>query len=1477
MKRILRLLFAALAFLFIAPSTLPALDVPHDVTKLPQGCNSCHVMHVAEPTTCGGACAGGTHADGLGGCVANDAACPGTCNVAGGATCTYTDGVRQCQCPPNRTGADCTACAAGYSGGSCTPAATTCSSVGQSCAAGLGTCQQTGCGGECPVGQHNSQTTGACVADETCSGSPCGAGTCSIVSGVRVCSCSLAYTQGTCGSCAAGYAGYPACTLVTCTVNGAACAGGHGTCALLSADCNVDSCSGHHAQASNICEADQGNTCGANALYTDNDGVASCQCKPNFKNDGLGGFCNVCATGYSGAGCTTLDTGTCNVTGDLCADGAGRCTVTSGTETSQVAEADTSWAVGGWTNSAEAGSNGGNAKRSFSAGTVLSATFSINAAASSLSYRVWVAWAAIKTSNGGASAMSIVVKIDGVTVGTISSTATTWTWGAAPLGNYTMAGGSHTITFTCTPGTLRACGIDGFIVTTDTALTPTYASGAFATAANWDLASNDYYTAGGGAKSCSCATSAAYTADCLGCKAGYHLEGGVCIADGTGVCAGQTCSAHGTCFVKTSSKGTPATGLCNCTGEYYDNPADGANPLSCDTCSKTGGFQCNANTGYTGANVDQCAAGYHKEGNACVPDPNDCSGQTCSGRGACFLNSTGGGVCDCTEHYYSASDPLSCSSCAAPSFACQCKPGYTGTNCLQCAAGYHLEGGTCVLDTAGVCNSSSPCNPVQGTCYTRSSSPIVPAVAACVCKEHFSGANCNQCASAPPSEYLLNNPAGVNSLCLGCHSAAGPGPEVDTHMSSIAGGGDFNFTMLCSTCHDPHTQPTAVQIPWTNVRGTRSFLRKTVNTPNSGAKTVTLAASSGPNSFADGTSPYDGYCEVCHTLTTHHRNSTSGGDHTHEAGNDCRACHKHNDSSANAFGFSPSGGDCVGCHGAPQPSNVSTARRPVTLDFATANKSHHIQRNFTTAPLSKFDCVLCHLEGNSDGSTSTFHKNATVNLRDLDDASNTAWSFTDNDTISNTPNTNAQVTNITKFCQRCHDGNGIADTAFIGSVDTNDTALTRTRYNPFADGADLSIVMPVGNPPQLNVPAISPQFDIYKTFATSGGPAPTHSISWFWKSSGVCVGDCPYGQYNNSTGVCTANATCPGGCVNGQKCSIEHGIATCTCGPAYAGATCNTCAPGYTGYPNCVVNDCTTTGNCANGRGTCARISGTWTCTCNAAYAPTGAQGTAACSQCAMGYVVQNGACVAKAASLCGGNTCSGNGACYVNSPLPTGATAVCDCFGQAYGATCASCSATVGAGWMRGQKAPTSPGINTTTWNNSWTENSTTECADCHMPGNNTATQKYSMNAHGSVNTNWMLGSMTGLDEALTVSNAPCYRCHKSTSYYNANAGSRYPDHSQGAHMVPADSYYGSLTGAPCFNCHGGKGYGAIHGENDRRDAGIGTPFDAYIFLNGSAIATWQTFPGPTFTCGAQASTDAWDLGCTQHSGGGQGYTRVY
>ncbi len=138
-----------------------------------------------------------------------------------------------------------------------------------------------------------------------------------------------------------------------------------------------------------------------------------------------------------------------------------------------------------------------------------------------------------------------------------------------------------------------------------------------------------------------------------------------------------------------------------------------------------------------------------------------------------------------------------------------------------------------------------------------------------------------------------------------------------------------------------------------------NMVKSTIATPNSGNKTVKLFNSTGPNSFADGDTTYEGVCEVCHTQTMYHRND-GGGDHDHNKGLDCMTCHQH------TKGFSVA---CDTCHGNPPIVNTATggpdglANSPAATGSLTAG-AHNVHVN-----TKSFGCVVCHYDSVGTGAT----------------------------------------------------------------------------------------------------------------------------------------------------------------------------------------------------------------------------------------------------------------------------------------------------------------------------------------------------------------------------------------------------------------------------------------------------------------------------------------------------------------------------
>ncbi len=202
-------------------------------------------------------------------------------------------------------------------------------------------------------------------------------------------------------------------------------------------------------------------------------------------------------------------------------------------------------------------------------------------------------------------------------------------------------------------------------------------------------------------------------------------------------CTNQTCNGHGLCYKKNNK---PA---CQC----YDS--------------------------YEGDFCDECAKGFHKKDNFCVENEK-CSATFCSMHGKCD-DSSGTATCMCNEGYIGEK----CDSCASgfqdndnngtcekdcstanlncqnPKICndksgtaiCDCKTGFAGTNCDECASGFHKNGSDCVPNQA--CKADS-CQP-NGSC-DDSSGTIT-----CHCNEGYSGPLCKSCAK----KYQDSNGDGV--------------------------------------------------------------------------------------------------------------------------------------------------------------------------------------------------------------------------------------------------------------------------------------------------------------------------------------------------------------------------------------------------------------------------------------------------------------------------------------------------------------------------------------------------------------------------------------------------------------------------------------------------------------------------------------------------------------------------------------------
>lgn len=300
--------------------------------------------------------------------------------------------------------------------------------------------------------------------------------------------------------------------------------------------------------------------------------------------------------------------------------------------------------------------------------------------------------------------------------------------------------------------------------------------------------------------------------------------------------------------------------------------------------------------------------------------------------------------------------------------------------------------------------------------------------------------DCSDCHSTHAAAGFFNiNQAYIQDLCAACHDGV-TATQVETHQNPTKGpwqGRDFDGNgqdIVCTDCHDPHSQESALGQNFVGFRdpnnpgGTR--LRRTPD----GAFPIVYDSTGSRSSYIKG-NPDNGICEVCHTQTT---TFTRGSDVDSHFGNAsstaCTACHKHDSAWAGL------GGDCVGCH-----STTQGPRRRITDDpntpgeFGTAFTSHHVNDGTGAQIVTKWDCTVCHAEGNALTAEPdpNFHQKDGVQLKNVD----TGAALADWPTL-----TAAQRSG---FCLSCHDTDGA--TIISGRTDPDPDA-TSDALNPFNDG-----------------------------------------------------------------------------------------------------------------------------------------------------------------------------------------------------------------------------------------------------------------------------------------------------------------------------------------------------------------------------------------------------------------------------------------
>jgi predicted CXXCH cytochrome family protein len=341
---------------------------------------------------------------------------------------------------------------------------------------------------------------------------------------------------------------------------------------------------------------------------------------------------------------------------------------------------------------------------------------------------------------------------------------------------------------------------------------------------------------------------------------------------------------------------------------------------------------------------------------------------------------------------------------------------------------------------------------------------------------------CGQCHDGHGSTgfFLINNQY-INDLCLSCHDGS-QATEVTTHLNPTKGpwlGRDFDGNgadIVCIDCHDPHSQRSALGQNSLGYRRSSDGANILRSTPADVARQILYDSTDQRASFIKD-NPDNGICEVCHSATDDggsplFRFGDDGDTHYGQAAAQaCTACHDH------GTGFTPTGGDCVGCHNSEQGS--APLRRQITEtqvctgdgtttcttdadcsvvggtcglggEFGLTFTSHHVNDGTGREIATKWDCVVCHAEGNvlTGETDATYHLNdggaAGVQVKNVDDGT----VFVDGGSVPlDWRDLTAQQRS--EFCLSCHDTDGAT---LVASRTDPDPDATAEPLDPFNDG-----------------------------------------------------------------------------------------------------------------------------------------------------------------------------------------------------------------------------------------------------------------------------------------------------------------------------------------------------------------------------------------------------------------------------------------
>ncbi len=300
--------------------------------------------------------------------------------------------------------------------------------------------------------------------------------------------------------------------------------------------------------------------------------------------------------------------------------------------------------------------------------------------------------------------------------------------------------------------------------------------------------------------------------------------------------------------------------------------------------------------------------------------------------------------------------------------------------------------------------------------------------------------NCSDCHSTHGSAgFFLINQNFIQDLCYTCHDGV-TATEVQTHINPTKGpwqGRDYDGNgqdIVCVDCHDPHTQLSALGQNFVGFRdgAGNNILRLTPGGP----RTILYDSTALRSSYIKN-NPSNGMCEVCHSATTVFTFGSDTDTHFGQASAQaCVTCHLH------SAGFQPIGANCVECHNQTQGGRrqiTDNVPASTTGEFGTAFTSHHVNDGTGSEIVTKWDCVVCHAEGDvlTGDADATYHQVNGVQLKNADTGAALAdWA-------------GLTAAQRSQFCLSCHDTDGA--TIVAGRSDPDPDATTDP-LNPFNDG-----------------------------------------------------------------------------------------------------------------------------------------------------------------------------------------------------------------------------------------------------------------------------------------------------------------------------------------------------------------------------------------------------------------------------------------